>query len=130
MALVPKEHAPSDNESDTSADEECNTHRSSSPALSIGSLEKLNISIYSDSGDEGEAILQQDSTLISHDTIPQEQIIEHPEKSTFDEVPLTPILQEIQECNYENVPSHLSSIPSVPSTSSKIYYHLLQGQNC
>ncbi|GFY41680.1 hypothetical protein TNIN_129931, partial [Trichonephila inaurata madagascariensis] len=106
LALVPKLHAPSDT-SDQS-DPECelddnSTHYSSSPAPSLGSIADLNISIYGpDSEDEQNA---------------RADVTNEPDinlNSSVNSVPLTPILQEIDAGNYENVPSTLSAIASFP----------------
>ncbi|KOB51840.1 putative ankyrin 2,3/unc44, partial [Operophtera brumata] len=128
LALVPNEHAPSD-ASDKSESEcelhdttnhyisesECelhdnSTHYSSSPPPSLGSIENLHISIYGPDSENEPASF--DPPLSNECTKKPANKLD----AILDTVPLSPILQEIRESNYENVPSSLSAIPSLPST--------------
>ncbi|GFS61808.1 hypothetical protein TNIN_127471 [Trichonephila inaurata madagascariensis] len=125
LALVPKLHAPSD--ASDQSDPECelddnSTHYSSSTEPFLGSIADLNISIYEpDSEDEQNA-------RVSHDVTDEPDINLN---SSVNSVPLTPILQEIDAGNFENVPSTLSAIASFPTTPvprdlKRQIYHLLK----
>lgn len=73
----------------------------------MGSIEDPNISIYGpDSEDEHNAHL-------SHEVTDEPDIILN---SSVNSVPITPILQEINAGNYENVPPTLSAIASFSAT--------------
>ncbi|CAG5008722.1 unnamed protein product [Parnassius apollo] len=121
MALVPREHAPSDasensdsepenvyvrpqndfdsNTSPAHSHHEFDCESSSAPSIA-SSLENLNL----------------DS---SFDDNPVDTQYEPEEEALLDTVPLTPILQEIRQYNYENIPSNIPSLPSnIPSVSS------------
>ncbi|CAG5039715.1 unnamed protein product [Parnassius apollo] len=61
----------------------------------------------------------------SFDDNPVDTQYEPEEEALLDTVPLTPILQEIRESNYENIPSNIPSLPSnIPCifNTSHIYY--------
>lgn len=118
MALVPREHAQSD-ASDQSESEcelhETASHYSSSPAPSITNSLK-NINIWSDE-DEALPNPSPDSPTVNETRLDNIIPAENYDAAIFDSVPLTPILQEIQE--YDNVPSisailSLSSSPATP----------------
>ncbi|KAJ0175946.1 hypothetical protein K1T71_008120 [Dendrolimus kikuchii] len=118
LALVPKEHAPSD--ASDQSESECelhddSTHYSSSPP-SIGSLENLNI--YGPDSDDEPALSDPFSLSVTANKLGDglDDLQNNERSAILDSVPLTPILQEIQESNYQNVPSTLSAIPSLPST--------------
>lgn len=129
LALVPKEHAPSD-ASDKSESEcelhdttnhyqsesECelhdtSTHYSSSPPPSIGSIKNLHLSIYGPDSEDEPALFDPPLSNACTDK-PANRL----DAYILDTIPLSPILQEVRESNYENVPSTLSAIPSLPST--------------
>ncbi|CAH2088690.1 unnamed protein product [Euphydryas editha] len=121
IALVPKEHAPSETSDKTSSDDEQHSlHPSfaSSPAPSVdSSLERMHL------------LSSDDDTNCDTDEMQNDTNQEEENQSPLEDVPLTPIFQQICPLSpkfpaYDNIPS-LSSIPSLasinpsPSTSDR-----------